>query len=111
MSEELTCAICEANFRPRAMVGNKCTRCATEHPDANSRDEIKMPNQERARLLNEPVVKEIVYEVLESAGIKRKRCEKCGALFFAKSPAAKQCDVCRSKVVDKPKTKETDNVK
>lgn len=97
MSEDGTCVICEANFRAKAMVGNKCKRCASEHPDANSREEIKLPNQERARLLNEPVVREIVYEILESAGIKRKKCEKCGKLFFAKSPAAKQCDACRTK--------------
>lgn len=92
------CVICAANFRPEAMVGQKCKLCNKLYPDAETVEDIKDPNQERARLLNEPVIKEIVYEILAEAGIRRVRCEKCKKLFFKKSPAQKFCDACKSEM-------------
>lgn len=100
------CVICQANFRPEAMVGAKCKTCEGLYPDAQTLEDIKDPNKERARLLNEPVIRQIIYEILAEAGIKRKRCEDCKKLFFPRSPAAKFCDKCRPKVDSaKPKAK------
>lgn len=106
MPDEI-CVLCDASFRPKAMVGNKCKPCATLHPNANCRDEIKRPNQDRARTLTEPIVREVVYEILESAGIVRVKCEACQKLFFRKSPATKFCPDCRAK--PKVVNKEIDN--
>lgn len=100
------CVICKADFRSEAMIGKKCKTCAGLYPDADSVEDIKKPNQERARLLNEPVIRDIVYEILAEAGIVRKRCETCKAKFFSKSPAQKFCNNCKSTV-----KKEIDNVK
>ena len=101
MSEDVKCVICQANFRPATMVGNKCKTCNGLYPDAETLEDIKDLNKERARLLNEPVIRQIIYEILADAGIKRKRCEDCKALFFPRSPAAKFCDNCRPKVEPK----------
>lgn len=98
------CVICKANFLPEAMVGKKCKTCVGLYPDAETLEDIKDPNKERARLLNEPVIRDIVYEILAEAGIVRKRCEKCKAKFFSKSPAQKFCNNCKPTV-----KKETDN--
>lgn len=106
MSEDAKCVICQANFGQAAMVGTKCKACEGLYPDATCLEDIANPNKERARLLNEPVIREIIYEILTEAGITRVRCEKCKKLFFKKSPAARFCDVCRPKVTEKLK-KET----
>lgn len=98
MSEDAKCVICQANFAQAAMVGNKCKRCNGLYPDAESLEDITDPNKERARLLNEPVIREIIYEILMEAGIRRKRCEGCKKLFFPRSPAAKFCSECRPKM-------------
>ena len=98
MSVDAKCCICQADFAQAAMVGTKCKACNGLYPDATCLEDIANPNKERARLLNEPVIREIIYEILGEAGLKRKRCEKCRALFFAKSPAAKFCSECRSNV-------------
>jgi len=103
------CVICKASFRPEAMVGQKCKNCNGLYPDAETLEDIKDPNKERARLLNEPVIKEIIYEILAEAGICRVRCEKCKRLFFKKSPAQKFCDACKSKTKAVPKESKVDN--
>ena len=105
MSVDAKCVICQADFAQAAMVGTKCKACNGLYPDATCLEDIANPNKERARLLNEPVIREIIYEILAEAGIKRKRCEGCKKLFFPRSPAAKFCDACRPKVTEKPKTK------
>ena len=105
MGEDAKCVICQANFAQGAMVGEKCKACEGLYPDATCLEDIANPNQERARLLNEPVIREIIYEILGEAGIRRKRCEGCRKLFFPRSPAAKFCDACRPKVAEKPKVK------
>lgn len=105
MSEDAKCVICQANFGQTAMIGSKCKTCDMLYPDATCLEDIANPNKERARLLNEPVIREIIYEILAEAGMKRKRCEGCKKLFFPRSPAAKFCDACRPKVTEKPKTK------
>lgn len=91
------CVICQADFRPGTLVEGKCTVCTGLYPDATCLDDIKDPNKERAHLMNEPVIREIIYEILEEAGLKRKRCEDCKKLFFPRSPASKFCDSCRPK--------------
>jgi len=95
--EDPQCSICKANFRSEAMVGSKCETCDKLYPDAKTLEDIADPNKERARLLNEPVIREIVYDILAEAGIVRKRCETCQKKFFPKSPAQKFCSVCRFK--------------
>jgi len=93
MGTEARCVLCQADFRADAMIGNKCGLCNEAHPDANSLDDIKQDNKERARLLNEPVIREIIYEILEEAGLKRKLCVQCSQRFFPKSAAQKFCSV------------------
>ena len=105
MSKNAKCVICQAGFAQAAMVGAKCKTCEELYPDATCLEDIANPNKERARLLNEPVIREIIYEILGEAGLKRKRCEGCKKLFFPRSPAAKFCDTCRPKVAEKPKKK------
>jgi len=77
------------------MISNKCKECHKAHPNAKSREEVLVVNKNKARTLSEEVVKEIVYNILEDAGIKRVSCDKCGNLFFKRSPAQKQCSKCK----------------
>lgn len=95
--EDKQCCICQANYLPQAMIGNKCKDCDGLYPDAKTLEDIADPNKERARLLNEPVIREIIYDILAEAGIVRKRCETCQKKFFPKSPAQKFCSVCKFK--------------
>jgi hypothetical protein len=101
------CVICSADFRSDALVNGKCVICAGAYPDATCLEDIKDPNKERAHLMNEPIIRELIYEILEEAGLRRKRCETCKTLFFPRSPAAKFCDSCRSKKAE-PVIKESD---
>ena len=94
--EEKQCVLCNAYFRPSAMVDGKCPACQALYPGIRSRDELLRKNTPvRARTLTEETVRDIVYSTLEEAGIKRKKCEKCGTFFFANSPAAKFCNSCK----------------
>ena len=98
MAEQgVRCVICGADFRPEGLKAGKCITCTGLYPDATCLEDIKDPNKERAHLMNEPVIREIIYEILAEAGLKRKRCETCKTLFFPRSPAAKFCDTCRPK--------------
>lgn len=96
--EDKQCKICKASFLPQAMIGEKCKQCNGLYPDAESLEDIADPNKERAHLLNEKAIKELIYEVLESAGICRIRCQTCRKLFFRKSPAAKFCVDCSPRI-------------
>ena len=98
------CVICQADFRADSLKAGKCVVCAVAYPDASCLEDIKDPNKERAHLMNEPVIREIIYEILAEAGLKRKRCEDCKKLFFPRSPAAKFCDSCRPKTATKKET-------
>lgn len=99
MSEESRCVICEAYFRSNVMVGDKCSKCNTLYPNATTKEDIKVKFKNKAETLTEGRVKEIVYEILEEANIKRVSCDKCSKLFFRTSPAQKQCSACKSKEV------------
>jgi hypothetical protein len=96
---EAECKICEQSFRIEGMKEGKCAVCAEKYPKAQSKAEVVLKKKPKARTLTEDVVKEIVYEILEQAGIVQKLCEKCGQAYFPKSPAAKQCEKCRVRAV------------
>lgn len=91
MPDESFCNICEAGFRPEAVKEGVCNGCAKNYPGAKTKEDILKINKPKARTMSEATVKEIVIETLEEAGIKRKKCERCGKLFFPKSPASKFC--------------------
>lgn len=97
MSEEMRCCICEADFRPSAMVGKKCKTCAGLYPTAKSKEDIKIVFKDKAKTLSDESVKEIVYAILEEANLKRVKCEQCDVLFFRNSPAQRTCRVCKEK--------------
>ena len=97
MADESRCVICEAYFRPNVMVGDKCKPCNEKYPKAHSREDVKIDNKNRAKTLTDVTVREMIYEVLEEAGLKRAKCEKCGKLYFKSSPAQKQCSDCAKK--------------
>lgn len=102
--DEQRCVLCEAYFRANAMVGEKCSNCDSLYPNAKTKEDIKVKFKNKAETLTESRVKEIVYDILEEANIKRVECDKCNKLFFRQSPAQKQCPTCKSK---DGKTKET----
>jgi hypothetical protein len=95
MVEESICCICEANFRSDVMVGNKCMICHELYPKANSKQEAREPSKSKAEVMSDKVVREMIYEVLEEANIKRFKCDKCGKLYFKTSPAQRQCAKCK----------------
>ena len=94
MSNDNKCILCQASYVPQAMVGNKCRTCNALYPNAESIDDIKVENKDRAETLSIQVVEKMIYRILEDAGIVRKKCENCGSLFFSKSPATKFCKAC-----------------
>lgn len=93
--EDKRCVICEGSFRLNAMEGEKCKSCAELYPKAKTREDIKMNKKPVAKTLSEETVREIIYEVLEEANLKRVKCEKCGKLYYRTSPAQKVCPDCR----------------
>lgn len=95
--DESRCVVCEAYFRPNVMIGDKCKPCNEKYPNAHSREDVKITGKVQAKILSDETVREIVYEVLEEAGLKRNKCEKCGKLYFKSSPAQKQCPDCAKK--------------
>ena len=95
--DEQRCCLCEAYFRASAMVGDKCSNCNSLYPNAKTKEDIKVKFKNKAETLTEGRVREIVYEILEEANIKRVPCDKCSKLFFRTSPAQKQCPACKSK--------------
>lgn len=95
--EEVICKVCEASFRSSAMNGDKCQLCCDLYPNAKTKDDIKVKYKNKAKTLSEETVKEIVYDILEEANIKRVKCEKCENLFFRTSPAQKKCKECKAK--------------
>lgn len=95
--DEVRCIICESNFRPDSMKEGKCSVCAKLYPNAKRREDIKPKSANTPKTLTDETVKDIIYEVLEEAGLKRIKCEKCGKLVFRNSPAQKICLVCRDK--------------
>lgn len=100
------CVVCGGDFYSSAIKNKKCVVCNTEHPNANSLEDVlrnKQPNKELMVNLTEARVRTIIYEILDEAGICQKACEKCGKKFFPRSPAQKYCPVCQAK--DKLETK------
>ena len=100
MSEEIKCTICEADFRPNAIVElpagvPKCPLCVKEHPEAITRAEVQVHAKNKASELSEAHVVALIYEKLEEANIKRVRCEKCLEMFFPRGPMQKVCPVCK----------------
>lgn len=96
MEDSLICPICGCQFRPKESSQTKCVRCEKEHPnEANLQEILDKKNPQRPDIMTEAVVRRIAYEVLEEAGIKRVKCEKCSRMFFKKSPAHKLCEICK----------------
>lgn len=95
--EEAKCDICEQLFYSHAMKDGKCSLCAELYPKAKTKEDIKQNTKPKARTLSDEVVREIVYEILEEANLKRVKCEQCGKLYFRTSPAQKSCPACRNK--------------
>lgn len=93
--DESRCIICQADFRAAVMKDSKCPVCATMFPKAKSREEALGKVKPKAETLTEKRVRDLIYEILEDAGIKRFECEKCKDLFFKNSPAQKQCAKCK----------------
>ena len=93
--EEQRCILCEANFRSSAMVGEKCVVCNAAYPNAKTKEGIKVKSKNKAKTLSEETVKEIIYDILEEANLKRVVCDKCNKKFFRNSPAQKVCVNCR----------------
>lgn len=93
--EDKQCILCDGNFRVNTMVGDKCKLCAGLYPNAKTKDDIKVNKKVLAKTLTEEAVREIVYEVLEEANLKRIKCEKCGKLFYRTGPAQKFCPSCK----------------
>jgi hypothetical protein len=93
--DEMNCIICEASFRPQAMVKDKCVSCFDLYPKARSRKDILPNKQSRGETLTESRVKDIIFEILEDANIKRHECEKCKKLYFRTAPAQKFCKACK----------------
>ena len=94
------CVICCGEFVDWALKDGKCAICGADYPNAHSLVEamVQTGKKEDTRVnLTENRVREVIYEILSDAGINRKKCEKCGALFFARSPAQKICEICRGK--------------
>lgn len=102
---DVMCVICKAQFRPDSMIGAKCKTCDGLYPDATCLEDVKVKDKDRPKLLNENVIKELIYTILEEAGLKRKRCETCKNLFFPKSPAAKFCPDCKARAVTEKESK------
>lgn len=106
MSEEIKCTICEADFRPNAIVEQpagvpKCPLCLKDHPDAVTRAEVQVTAKNKASELSEARVQAMIYETLEDANIKRVRCERCLEMFFPRGPMQKVCDGCKAKAKKK----------
>jgi len=97
MEEQAQCILCEAYFRRNTMIGNKCPLCNALYPNASTKEEIKTKVKNKAETLTEGRVKELIYELLEDANIRRIKCERCGKLFFRNSPAQKYCSNCKDK--------------
>lgn len=93
--DDQKCVVCEANFRASFMEGNKCRICAATYPEANSKTDVIKKNKNVADLLSESRVEQIVYKILEEAGLKRIKCDKCHNLFYRTSPAQKNCSKCK----------------
>lgn len=97
MSEDGICKICEAGFRESDMTGGKCHLCNELYPKAKTKEDIKVKFKNKAETLSEERVKDLVYEILEEANLKRVKCEKCEKLYFRTSPAQKVCKECKAK--------------
>ena len=92
------CIICKAGFPNSAMKGNKCVICAKLYPEAESVEELRDKNSHnKAETLTDVTVRKMIYAVLEEAGIKRFKCEKCSSPYYKTSPAQKVCVACRNK--------------
>jgi len=92
MLNRIKCPICGADFTPERPGQKKCALCEKEHPNADTWEEAAgIVEIDRPKQFTKEEIKEIVYEALMEAGIVRRKCEKCGKLFFAKSPAQKYC--------------------
>ena len=97
MSEELTCVICEADFRANVMVGNKCSQCNELYPKAKTKEEVTIKFKNKAETLTEKRVKELVYEILEEIGFSQSVCDSCKKDYYRRSPAQKVCKGCSAK--------------
>lgn len=93
--DKIPCIICEGDFAPKEPKQVKCKSCERLYPNATSKADLLTEEDREPMREFEKKVKLVVYEVLEEAGLVRKKCEKCGKAFFAKSPAAKYCKNCK----------------
>jgi hypothetical protein len=107
---ETTCVLCQADFRPEALITSvgglkKCKSCESQWPLARTKAEIQVKRKDKARTMDEARVLELIYEVLETANIKRQPCATCGTLFFRNKPMQTLCNACEVKTKAKKETK------
>jgi len=93
---EARCNICGAYFRGESMVGEKCKPCSELYPHAKTAADIKVKTENKAKTFDEDRAREIVYEILEEAGLKRNECDKCGKKFFRNNSMQKTCSLCKA---------------
>lgn len=93
------CVVCDCKFDSKEPEQIKCSLCEKLYPNAkNLAEATKQSSPQAAQLeinVTEKRVREVVYGILEEAGIKRQVCGKCEKLFFKTSPAQKYCSNCK----------------
>lgn len=97
---ENRCVVCNGEFIEGSLVNGKCSICAVDYPNADNLMEAMVQTGKKQEVhlnLTEDRVRNVIYEILSDAGLSRKKCEKCGSLYFSKSPAQKVCQKCRDK--------------
>lgn len=97
------CKVCGGVFHLGTLKDSKCVVCAAQYPNANSMDEVMEQKGNKDHIhtnLTENRVKEIVYGILNDAGMSRKKCEICSEMFWPRSPAQKRCTKCAEKKTD-----------
>ena len=95
MINEEICNVCRQPFIVTALKAGKCSLCDIQYPNAKTAEDIKKKDPKTPHTMTEVSIREMVYEILDDAGIKRVPCEKCGKLFFKKSAASKFCENCK----------------
>lgn len=95
--DKIKCIICEGDFSPKEPDQVKCKGCMRTYPNATSRADLLTEEDKEPLREFEKRVKLVVYEVLEEAGLVRKKCVSCENVYFARSPAQKVCKECSKK--------------
>lgn len=99
MANDTKCVICNADFRPGALVPSvggvkKCAPCEALYPKAFTKEEVQVKTKNKTQSFDEERARELMYEILEEAGLPRHKCEKCGKMFFRRKPMQITCEAC-----------------